>query len=174
MYSTEGDELTDARDYSDKSLTEEKQKFETQRKGSTSKKDYNSNSGVINSSPEIIFVLNNTDKLRLVEDAEILATEKPDRYRSMIKTTVQADQTYQSSQVEPSLNQSINAIKRPPRPQERQLVRAMESIVSTEDLEISSNLQAKYVLLKYLLSDTRIKVLSVRQAFEKLKQNCKL
>ena len=128
MYSTEGDELTDARDYSDKSLTEEKQKFETQRKGSTSKKGYNSNSGVINSSPEIIFVLNNTDKLRLVEDAEILATEKPDRYRSMIKTTVQADQIFQSSQVEPSLNQSINAIKRPPRPQERQLVRVIESI----------------------------------------------
>ena len=92
MYSTEGDETNDVHDYSDKSLTEHKQKFETQRKTSTSKKGYNSN-GEGNSSPEIIFVLNNTDKLRLVEDAEMLATEKPDRYRSMIKSSVKADQT---------------------------------------------------------------------------------
>ena len=92
MYSTEGDEFTDAHDYSEQSFTEHKQKFETQRKAPTSKQGYNSN-GEGNSSPEIIFVLNNTEKLRLVEDAELVATEKPGRYRSMIKSTVKADQT---------------------------------------------------------------------------------
>lgn len=68
----------------------------------------------------------------------------------------------------------MNAVKRPPRPQDKHQYRVAESNSSTDDLDFASNLQAKYILLKYLLSDARMKILSVRQAFDKLKSHTRL
>jgi hypothetical protein len=174
VYSTEGDDLHEAHEYSDRSQTEHKQKYETQRKASTSKLGYNS-VGEGNSSPEIIFVLNNTEKLRLIEDSVNFATEKPDRYKSITKNTVKADHPSFSTYEEPSITQSINAVKRPPRPLEKNLtarIVAPNSEITEDDTILK--LDAKYILLKYMLSDARIKVLQVRQVFERLKTHSRI
>ena len=119
QYSTEGDELLDVHNYSERSQTEQKLKYETQRKASVSKIGYASTDEG-KSSPEIIFVVNNTDKLRLVDDAaDEFATEKPDRYKSVTYKTAKVDHPSFSSHDEPSLAHSLNTVKRPPRPQEK-------------------------------------------------------